>query len=192
MKGSKSEMETEQLAKSIETGIRRIVKDAIHETHGEGVNHESRSRSSGRSMLPMLFVGGALFALGYMLRDRYGSVDNMADSTSERIQRVTDMTAERTEGMTGGAAERVRETGRMVTERTETMSSDAAERIRIGGGKAGEMSDEAADRIEETGEELADEMEERSEETADRMEESGEEAADHMEEGSEDTDDQMG
>lgn len=143
----------ESTGSSLEGEIRSIVKDAIHEAHEEGVHGASSNDSSGRSMLPLMLVAGALLAAAYLMRSNSGSMGQTVEQMSDRVQEAAEGTAERTEEMSDQAADRMEERGEMMSDQTEQMSQQAADRVQEGGTGV-------ASRIETGGEEAADKMDE--------------------------------
>lgn len=123
-------------------------------------------RGQGRSTLSKLFLLGAVVGIGYMMRRRSGSMNEVVDKATERAREVADETAMRSGEIAG---------------RTETASKEVADQIE----EAGEM---AAERVEEGGETAADQMEgagETVENVEQKAEEKTEEMTDTGEEGEE-------
>lgn len=160
--------EDEQPAETINKLLLDAIRGVIYEPHEQHVEYEedmaygepryeqSGDRSGGGSssggMFPLLLVGVALGAIGYLYGKRSGSGGEMMGETSERIQSATDRASERTEEIAGSTAETLRESGQQLSERTE------------------EKAGQTADRIEETGEEFGDRIEEGGSEAADKVE----------------------
>jgi hypothetical protein len=142
-------------------------------TSGLELQSESDGRGGGgRGTLSKLFLVGMVVGLGYVLRQRSGSVGQTVSQATERARSVADRTerrsgemAGRTEAATEKAADRIEETG-------ETVADQAADRVR----ESGEM---AADRVQESGEMAADEIEGAAEKT-EEAEEQAEEKADEV------------
>lgn len=134
---------------------------------------DTGQQSGGRSTLSTLFLLGAVVGIGYVLRTRMGSMDEVVDQATERARTVSDEAAMRM-GETAG--------------RTETAAQQAADTIAETGEMAGEQiqegSETAADRVEEGGEQAADQMQGAGE-TVEEVEGQMEEKADEMKEGSE-------
>ena len=128
-------------------------------------NRRGESSGSGTSVLPRLFLVGAVVGLAYVLRKRSGSVDEVASKATDRARSVADRTARRSgeaagraETMTDEAADTIRERGETAAEAVQEGSETAAEQVEEGG-------ERAADQIEGAGE-TVEEVEEKAEEKA--------------------------
>lgn len=163
--GKRSESE----GSSLESELRRIVKEGVAEAHDDGVSHGSSGRGgSGGSTLPLLFVAGALGVAALLLWRRSDSMQSGESAgIVERVRTTTEQAAERTGEMSGQAAQRVDESGETVAERTKELSEEAAQRVAEGGEtvaeRTDEASEEAADRVQEGGEEASSRMEDAAE-----------------------------
>lgn len=155
------EEDAEPPAETMSKVLLDVVRGIIYESHEPHVDYEEESLyepasqeqsrdggGSGQSVLPMLLVGVALGAIGYLYGKRSRSGGKMVGESSERIQSATDEAADRTKAVAGSAAETVRESGEELSER----------------------ADETAEQIEEKGEEVGDQVEEGGSKAADEME----------------------
>ena len=113
-------------------------------------------QSGGRSTLSKLFLLGAVVGLGYVLRTRMDSMDQIVDQATERARTVTDdaamrsgEAAGRTETMAQEAADTIEETGEMAAERIQEGSEMAAERVEEGGEQAADQMQGAGETVEE-------------------------------------------
>lgn len=151
--------EPEPEPETIDEVLLDAIRGIVYESHEELVDYDdemeyeetgrSQSGSSGGGgTLPLLLVGVAFGAIGYMLGKRSSSSGQMGGGTSGGIGSVTDKAADRTQEMAESTADRIREGGEQVSERTEEMSDEIEER-----------SQEVGDEVEEKGSEASDEME---------------------------------
>jgi len=154
---------------------------------GLAVTGEARERSTrgrdggGRSTLRTLFLLGAVVGIGYAVRRRMGSMDEITEQATERAREMADETAMRTgeaagrtESATGEAAERIEETGEMAAEQVESGSEQVADRVREGGEGAADQMESAGETVEEAereAEERAEEMSDDENENEDENEE---------------------
>ncbi|WP_232702675.1 hypothetical protein [Halobacterium wangiae] len=143
----------ERTGSSLEEELRAVVKDAVWEAHEEGVHDTASKRSSGRSLVPLLFVVGSLAVAAYLLWGRSGSMSGSVDQVTKRVQRAAERTAEQTEETSQQAADTVEKRGETLSHRTERMSQEAADTVQEGGTGV-------ASRIEQGAEEAARKMDE--------------------------------
>ena len=125
-------------------------------------------RGQGRSTLSRLFLLGAVVGIGYMMRKRSGSMNEVVDKATERAREVADQTAMRSGEMAGRtetaskqAAEQIQETGESAAERIQEGSEKAAERVEEGGEQAADQMEgagETVENVEQTAEEKTEEM----------------------------------
>jgi hypothetical protein len=99
------------------------------------------SDGGGRGLLPRLILGGTVLGVGYALKSRSGSVDEVVDQATEQVQTVADQTV----GATDQAADKVTAVTGQAAEEIEETGEEAAETLEEGG-------EEAADQIEEVAE----------------------------------------
>lgn len=109
---------------------------------------------AGRGIVSKLLMVGAIVALGYLLRTRTDSIDQLTTSVKQKTGMMADETAEYTED---------------VAEETEAMTEEVADRVAAGG-------ETVAERIERGSEEMASEIEASGEGAAEQLEETGEQA----------------
>lgn len=153
----------------------------IAETAAEfasGPEPERDQKRRGRGMLTRLFLVGVVVGLGYVLRTRSESVDEMVDRVTERTQSVANRAAEQTATVTETAADRIQESSEQAAERLEETGEQTAEQVQEGG-------ERAAGQIKEGGEQAADQIDE----AAETATEVGEEAAETVGEGSDESED---
>lgn len=159
-------------------------------TTGRSSGGTGRS-SGGRGIGRLLLVGVAAIAVGYLVRNRSETVEEMLGGAPEQIRRTTEETGERTEEMSERAGGRVREGGREMATSTETMAGTASEGIRDTGRRASDVSEDVAERVEERGDEVGDRIEEGSESAGETVEETGTDLGEEMETtGDEETEDE--
>lgn len=130
--------------------------------------------SKGRGTLTRLFLVGAVVGLGYVLRRRMGSVDEVVTEASDRAQSVAERTSERTSefaeqttAVTDEAANTVEESSEQVADQIESGGEAAADQIESTGETAADEVDSSGDATAERVEEVSEEMEERADEDAD-------------------------
>lgn len=147
------------MSETLDKVLLDAIKGLVYESHEEHVDYEeemgyrdtdrlqSSDSGGGRGVLPMLLLGVAFAAIGYMIGKRSGG---RAGDTPIDIQGTSDE----------------------VADRTQEMSESAADTVRQGGQHLSERAEEASDRVEGTSEEVGDDIEESGSEASDRMEDS--------------------
>lgn len=158
--GSRSDETEEEVSRTTESELRRLVTEAVHDALDErGDSRQPNDESGGgRRVLPLLVLVGAGVGIAYLLRNRPDSVESAFDSAAGRVRHSSD------------------EAG----DWAEDAGEETADAVRTGSHHAAEAGETAADRIDERSEEVGAEFEERGEETADALEDSGEETADAL------------
>jgi hypothetical protein len=163
-----SKREEKRPAESIDKVLLDAIRGVIYEPHEQHVEYDEdlaydrgsqdRARAGdsggGSSILPMVLVGAALGAIGYMYGKRSGQGGAAMGDTPGKIQSATDRASHRTEEIAGRTAESIRESGKELSDRTE------------------ETAEQTADRLEESGEEYSERIEESGSEASDKMEDS--------------------
>jgi len=105
------------------------------------IGEEPVEESGGRGIVSKLLLVGTVVGIGYVLKSRSGSVDEVVSEATEQVQSVT----EKTIGESDQADEKVEE----VAEKAEEASEIAAEGIESTGEDVSEQVDEAAKDLEE-------------------------------------------